>query len=140
MFTRRVGGAGPVPVLGTDGVPTVQQDQGRDNVLNARFESISGYPAQRIAVAYKGPPGALTLPTTLYIWDDLSGSWYLMPGGPIGLVPGQIAFFDTIGLLCPPQGGSSGTPGALEAYFRVAAAGGDPAGTYTFALAQDMSA
>lgn len=140
QFTRRVGGAGPVPVLGSDGVPTLQQQQGSDNALNARFESISGWAMQRIAVAYKGPPGALTLPAEIFLWDDLTESWYQL-GATVGLLPGMFSFFNTISLILPPQGvQSANSAGSLEAFLRVHPAGGDPAGVYTFALAPDMVA
>jgi len=137
QFLRQVG-AGPNPVLGSDAAPTTSQQQGADNVLNARFESISGWAMQRIAIAYKGPPGALTLPAKIYLWDDHTESWYQM-GGTVGLAPGAFSFFNTISLILPPQGVlSSSSAGSLEAALVVSPAGGDPAGVYSFALGPDM--
>jgi hypothetical protein len=134
-FSRQVGGVSPDPVLGSDAVPTALADQAKDTVLTASFSNTNGVASQRIAVAYSyvgaGAPG--NLPANVYIWDDLTQNWYLLNAAPLTLKPGTIQFFDCIGL---PQSAPSSEPrGSLEAFVKVNAAGGDPNGVYTFALA-----
>lgn len=139
-FLRDIGG-GSNPVLGSDSAPTLPSELADDNVLTARFKDIDGWPVHRIAVGYKGPGGALTLTANVYIWDELSAAWYLVNPTPVNLVPNRLTFFDMVGLSSPlpDLDSTSATAGALEAYVQIIPAGSDPAGTYTFVVAPDLT-
>lgn len=142
-FTRRVGGTTAFPILGSDATPVGPPPQ-RDNIMDQVFSNISGWPAHRLVVGYKyeGVLVPLNLPASLYLWEDETEAWYLVPQpAAVLLKPGQLSFFDIVGLLNPPQlgAGSNGSAGALNAYLKVSAAGADPAGLYTFPMASDLT-
>jgi hypothetical protein len=134
-FSRQVGGVSSDPVLGSDTVPTTLGDQAKDNVLNASFNNINGWPSARIAVGYgyTGAGVALNLTADVFIWDDLTGRWFKLNAAALTLKPGQVQFFDCIGL--PQNALGETSTGSLEAFVKVTAAGGDPNGVYTFPLA-----
>lgn len=140
-FTRRVGGAGPVPVLGSDAAPTVVADKADDCCMTTHFTDPNSLPCHRIAVGY-GYAGAGTpkpLLASLYVWDDLSELWFLISSNVI-LYPGRITFIESLGVQPPPFGsGLAGTGGSIEAQLVVAANALDDDGTYTFVMAPDQT-
>ena len=140
-FSRFVGG--PTPVLGSDVAPTAHPNTGTmDNLMVSQVtSSASGWPVHRIAVTVKAPPGAPVLPATLLFWEDSTESWYGV-GGTVSLKPGEVRFFDTVGLLdrAPTSRDlDQPTSGGLSVVLLVTDPGGTPAGEYVFAVAPDMT-
>lgn len=131
-FQRRVGGSGSPPVLGSDSAPIAAPDTS-DNQMQWQLFNVNGFPIQRIVVGYSGPAMAANLSGKMYLWDDLSGAWYLADTKT--LVPGTLSWFDQPSLGNTPQASA----GSLEIALVVSAAGGDPNGTYTFVLGADFS-
>lgn len=133
-FVRRVGGTTSDPVLGSDSPPAGIPASG-DNQFDWKVSNVHGFPIQRLVVGYAGPGGAAALVATLYVWDDLSLNWFKSEA--VTVQPGALTWFD-----CPTLGDSSNgtSAGAINVALVVAAAGGDPAGLYTFSLGADLSA
>ena len=101
---------------------------------------MNGFPIQRIAVGYASTAiGPLSLAAKLYCWDDLTGNWFLADTKT--MVAGTITWFDqpTLGNVPPVKDQLVSTAGCLDVALVVAAAGGDPAGIYTFAMGADVS-
>jgi hypothetical protein len=142
-FQRLVGGS---PALGSDGAPGVPPTGApgaQDNLLAQQCYSDQGWPAHRVAVAYNGPVGALALVAQLWVFDHLTEAWYEV-GAPGSLTPNRITYFDVTAIVSRRAGGASGlgappSQGHIEALLVVQAAGGDPAGTYTFAMGADLT-
>lgn len=134
VYKRRVG-AGTDPVLGSDTAPTGIPQSSADSQFSWKISNVHGFPIQRLVIGYSGPGGALGLSTTVYVFDDASGLWF--QSETVTIQPGKLTWID-----CPVLGdNSNGTSaGAIDACFVVSAAGGDPAGTYTFTLGADLSA
>lgn len=139
-FKRQVGTAFPVPVLGSDPVPTLYAELADDNVLNSTFSNINGWPSHRIVIGYAGPAGAPSLTANAYVFDDASKLWFLVNPAPVALVPNRLSFFDIVGLMPPIGSQGAGGSGALEAYIQVIAVGGAPTGLYTFVVSGDLTA
>lgn len=144
-FSRTVSGTGTA--LGADAAPiTLPNPNAMTNLLVSPLANINGWPMQRIVVGYgSAPTGALRLPCSIYVWDDNSASWFKAAAGL--LVPGELTWFD-MPILCDPPatalgyaspGGMHARAGALEAYIKIDAAGGDPTGTYVFTAGSDLS-
>jgi len=145
---RRYKGAVPVGeiALGADADPTASLDPVSlvpgTNVLHARFMNNSGWPPHRIAVGYKGPPGAIALNVVAYIYDGLSNAWYSV--GPSGatLVPNAISFFDFVSVPELPtvaQNLDKAVGTSVDVYLRVTDPGAAPAGEHVFVLAPDLT-
>lgn len=133
FFKRSIGGTDPT--LGTDSAPSgAPADKVNDNQLSWRLKNNVGFPIQRIAVGYHGPAMALSLQAHLYVYDDATGFWFI--ASEAKLVPGKIVWFDQPTLADANDGT---TAGCLDLCLVVDAAGGDPAGTYTFTMGADLS-
>lgn len=121
------------------GVPGTQ-----DNLLSQKNLSNQGWPAHRIAVAYKGPTGAPTISGQVWVYDHLTNGWYEV-GAPAAMVPNRITYFDVPAIVdVPPtsQNGGLLTPpgqGNIEAVVVVQPAGSMPTGAYTFAMGADLT-
>lgn len=140
-FTRRVGGSGSVVVLGADAVPTAAPT-GQDFILAAPVSNTNGWPTHRIAVIYAGPASALELPADLYMWESTIGGWFKLNQAKRILVPNQVNFFDVVGITPSSPIGSDlagSNPGGLVLALVVATVAGTPDGTYSFAMAPDLT-
>lgn len=143
-FTRIVAAMGTT--LGTDGAPGTPptgQPGTQDNLLVQASLSDQGWPAHRIAVSYKGPVGALTLVGQIWLFDRQTQAWYEV-GAPTNMVPNRLTYFDVVGLVSRRPTSADGlsidaSQGNIEALLVVQAAGGDPNGTYTFAMGADLT-
>jgi hypothetical protein len=143
--------AGSGPAFGTDTVPgdtTGRPTAAMDNVLNASFNTVDGWPAQRIAVVcqatYTSPPGTPTLVGNLYFFEELTQTWHLLNASPVTITPnGPPAYFDIVCVpLQTPVGSSLGIPGngSISVMLIVTDTGGATSGgTYTFAMAPDTT-
>jgi hypothetical protein len=147
-FTRTVNVVGGT-VLGSDSAPTGQPQSilpPNNCQFSAALCNVNGFPIQRVVVGYHGPAGAQPLSAALWCWDDETAIWYQVGSAKL-LQPEQLTWFDqpTIGAMGPRgQADQSGqvqmfNPGSLDLCLVVSAAGGDPDGTYTFALGMDLS-
>jgi len=132
-FERFVGG--PSPALGSDATPTGPPTVDNDNVLNSRFYGPSDTPLQTIIVAYKGPALAPALACRIFIWEEVTQSWYAV-GASKDLQPGETTSFN---LFTPTTKIGGEGAGSAEIAVVVSGALGAPAGTYTFALVGDTS-
>ena len=141
-FTRRKNGAGPVPVLGTDGAPgtppTGAPSSATDNALVASFDNMAGFPVQHIAVSYRGPAAAVALTAQLWVYDYLTDAWY-ETGEPGELTPNRVAFFDVPVLAQPPTTGLDTTTSGSIAAMLVVQDAVTPDGEYVFAMGPDLS-
>lgn len=147
-FSRRVGADGSEPVLGSDEVPKTQPST-RDAEYSQVFMNIQGWPAHRLAVAckFEGEGSAPPVEADLYVWEDTTEAWYRIPQpAKVLLTPGEISFFDVVGLVNPPHVGGRDDLGAsaghLQAFLLVRSPEkSDPKlkGRYTFAMASDLT-
>lgn len=139
-FKRRVGAVSSDPVLGSDAAPTSQPQATADNVFSFAMTHPMGWPVHRVVVGYSyaGAGPALTLTADLYLYDEESAVWYQVNATPVQLLPGKLGTFDLVSPSAPKPATSSG--GGVDACIVVTAAGGDPNGIYTFALAADLAA
>ncbi len=140
-FSRFVGG--PVPMLGSDVTPTAAPNTSTmDNLIVSQVTSMNaGWPIHRIAVTCRAPVGAPPLPATLMFFEELTETWYGV-GGVVNLAPGEVRFFDTVGLLDRPPTGANqleARSGGLHAVLLVTDPGGMPAGEYVFAMGSDLT-
>lgn len=138
-FKRYVGGGGTA--LGSDGSAGTPPTHGpvatMDNVLATKISSNDGWPVHRVAVAYKGPGGAPTLPAQIWVYDAETESWYEV-GAPVNLTRNRLTYLDLPALADPigqPGGASSG--GVVMAL--VVLDNSAPSGEYTFAFGADLT-
>jgi hypothetical protein len=142
-FKRSVGG-GVYTALGADGaaaVPPTYTPGGQDNLLVLRPMNNVGAPVQRIAALYKyeGAGPAIALTAQLWMYDGKSLGWYEV-GAPKSMTVNRATYFDCVSIADAVQVGSDSQPsgGSLQCVL-VVLAGAAPAGTYTFAIAGDLS-
>jgi len=145
LFKRQVGGASADPLLGSDAdpntlTPTISGLQ-QSNVHNSPFATMTGWPGHRLAIGYSGPMGALALPVSVFVFDEVVKRWFKVPQpAPVTLIKDEIRFLDILGLLNGVQSNTrSVSAGALEAYIKIDAAGADPDGVYTFIVGSDLT-
>lgn len=94
-FTRNKGGGALPPLLGGDAVPTAKPDHSADNVYSGKLFTSQDCPIYRIVLGYRAPSGTLALDAEVYVWDELSQAWWLLPGSGAGiLIPGKLASVD----------------------------------------------
>jgi hypothetical protein len=133
-FVRHVGdlenASADSRALGSDAPPTAAEDQQRDNVMHSAKVDLNGWPVQRIAVAFRGPSSVMG---ALYVHEELTGGWYQI-GDTAELESGRIVTFDIPSLL-----EEKGVRSPIEAALVVSAKGKPALGTYTFAMAPDVS-
>jgi hypothetical protein len=140
-FKRYKGGGSPV--LGSDGaagVPPTSTPLAQDNLLLSTGYSNQGWPAHRIAVAYKGPAAAIALAAQVWVYDNLSGAWYEV-GAPQNITPNRITYFDVVALVDPPPTSANlGNPGSggVQALL-VVQDGVTPNGEYVFSMGADLT-
>ena len=129
--------AGGIALGGDSSLPAGAPNVSQDNVLSSRFANINGWPCHRIAVSYKGPSSAKNLPARMFIYEESTCGWYKV-GSDVTLKPDTIQFFDVLALLDfhAPNGEPAGS---IQAFLQIDAAGSDPTGTYTFAMAPDLT-
>lgn len=137
-FARRVGAVSSDPVLGSDSAPTGAEDITKDNGIGCRMRDHVGFPLRRIAIAYgyDGAGAPLDLGASLFYFDDLTARWFL--ASTATLAPGEVNYIDAPAVMPALDSAIPGHAGAhvgLDAVLVVSAAGGDPDGVYTFALA-----
>ena len=143
IFPRRIGGVGPVPVLGTDGVPVDHTYLAQDNVFRTKISA--GHPAQQVIISYHytGAGPAPDLLAQTYVFDGTTATWYTIDALAMSLKPGDLAFVGIPQIIDRPQvaGGpaADSTIDSLEFALVVSVAGGEPDGTYTFGLGVDIS-
>lgn len=142
QFTRRIGGTGAVPVLGSDVAPVDRGDLTDSNVFKTSVPS--GIAVQRLAVAYSytgaGVPVALS--AKVYLYDGTTERWYTTDANDITLKPGDISYVSISQIIGKSQvvGGDPyvSTANSLEIALVVAASGTDPDGSYTFPMGLDL--
>jgi hypothetical protein len=113
-----------------------------DNVLYSRFSNSAGWPAHRLAVAYKydGVGVPVAMPATIHLYDAATERWYSLEAAK-PLVNNTVVFFDVIALLDGPQtAGQLNAPsqGSIEAFLLVPDPGA-PAGDHYFSVGADLS-
>lgn len=122
--------------LGVAAAPSVRLDLTRDTALSCQLKDSDGSPTQRLVVAFSGPTACPNIPVQIYIWDDLTETWYAC-GSSHSLVSGQLAWFDI------PCLGRLGTtrqqPGSLDCLILESTPGGLVSGTYSFSIGVDVS-
>jgi hypothetical protein len=150
-FSRRKGGAGSVPVLGTDAAPTITppSEVASDNVMTCKIRDINGWPVQRVGVCWSSPdavtPTALNM--DLYFWEDTTTHWYKINDTPLSVKPAQLFFFDTVTISEPTVRskdmlsaiGASSQAGAMEVMLVVTDPGAQVNGTYNIAMGPDLT-
>jgi len=142
QFTRRIGGTGAVPVLGSDVAPVDRGDLTDSNVFKTSVPS--GIAVQRLAVAYSytgaGVPVALS--AKVYLYDGTTERWYTTDANDITLKPGDISYVSISQIIGKSQvvGGDPyvSTANSLEIALVVAASGTDPDGSYAFPMGLDL--
>jgi hypothetical protein len=142
LFTRRVGGSGSVPLLGSDSAPTAAPSASMDNVLFTKFSNINGWPVHRVAVVCTAPAAPVAMPADLYMYEDRTQSWHKINASPVTITPGVVAFFDAVALLDMPnaQSNMAGVQTGSGAYALVVSnPGAEPSGTFTFAMGPDLT-
>lgn len=132
VFKRSVGSA-TYPTLGSDSAPVTQAYLTNDNVLNAAAFNSFGLPVKRIVVGLSAPGGASNLLTSIYLFEETSGMWFLMHPA-VSITPGSLNYFDVTNI----ANSSKTNAGSLEVAVVAAAAGGDPSGTYLFAIGPEV--
>lgn len=143
-FLRDKGG-GTNPALGGDSAPTtaVPSEGALDNLLESRVVSPSGSGiATRLVVAV-GYTGADSTPGNLqgdvYIWEEVTGRWYVANASPVTLPANGVAYFSIPVVTEQPTRsadllvGRTGT-GSVETILVVSDPGSGSDGTYSFAL------
>jgi hypothetical protein len=163
MFQRRIGGAGVIPLMSADldptpanfpppgGVPLpppdpddFQNTANRDNVLICPLWSDQGWPVHRIVVSYATDAVApIALAAKLWVYDELTALWYYTGASfPATIPPNQLSFFDVVAPVNARVGNltknKATTGGCIQAML-VVAPGAGPNGTYTFAMAGDLT-
>jgi hypothetical protein len=134
--------------LGADVDPTTlaidaaADARGQTNVLHARFANSNGWPCHRIAVGYHPPSGALALVATAYLYDVLSGFWYITDAVGTSLVANKITYFDFVSVPELPaveRYQDQGVGNQCDFYLLVTDPGAAPAGEHLFVLAPDLT-
>src|SRR5258706_11743603 len=100
LFTRRIGGSGAVPLLGSDSAPTVSSAaiKTADNLLSHKLAR----PTNRVALGYRFSAGSgVDLPAAIYVWDEKSSMWFKSDYGT--LKDGEITYLQVPVLDDPPQ-------------------------------------
>jgi hypothetical protein len=107
-----------------------------DNLMVSRFSNNNGWPCHRVAVTYKGPVAAPSLPATLWFWEEQTEHWYQI-GASTNLLLDRVTFFDVVGLL---DGNQMLQPsaGSIAVALIVTDPGGTPAGEYVFAIGPNL--
>lgn len=131
--------------LGSEGAvddpPTSPPNPNQDNALASKFYSNQGWPAHRIAVGYKGPPGSIPLDAQVWVYDTKTEAWYAV--GDAGTVkPNQITYFDVVALLDMPTTATSldsPTQGSLSVLLVIQGDAGAPDGEHVFAFGADLT-
>ncbi len=150
-FTRVKPAAGGSITLGADGDPNtagpgstvLKPGPNVTNLFSGRFTNSSGWPAQRLAVAYRyeGAGVLEALPCTVYFYDAASNYWYTLEDAK-KLTATKVTFCDVVSLLGGAQTSTTlGTPsqGSIEAYVRVGDAGAAPNGSHIISVGTDSS-
>ena len=138
VFTRSLsGGAGN---LGTDTLPSAAPTKILDNVLYSRFSNINGWPIHRIAVLFNGPTNITA--ARMFFFESTTGMWFKI-GADAAMTSGSVTFFDTVAIAEPPPVGANAlqgaTDGSIMQFLQVDKPGAAADGTYTFAMAGDLS-
>ncbi len=137
-FKRRIGGSGSIPTVGSDTAPTFATTalKNLDNILSHRLQR----PMKRVSIGYwyEGVGSIVTLPVSIYLFDESSAKWYLASTGT--LTNGQMTYLRCASLADPPQVQANlGQPGhGIDVMIVVSNnSGGD--GTYHFIAGPDTS-
>jgi hypothetical protein len=147
VFTRRKGGAGPVPLLGSDGTSGVpnagESGATQDNCCYSKRSDVNGFPVQRIAVTYTTTAaGPVSLNARIYMFEDNTRTWYQV-GAQQALVFNAVTFFDVVAVMDMPSGNrdlNASNPGAPRMQLIVDDPGAGAAnGTYTFTMTPDLT-
>lgn len=136
-FKRQKGSASSDPLLGSDAAPIVS-DPKRAPVTNG-FEH-RAIDCERIAVGYwyEGGGGAVTLPVTLWVFDEESGKYYQASTGT--LTNGQITYLRCPILAPPPQTQANLTkPNQGVSILIQIADNTGPTGIYHFGAGPDLA-
>lgn len=148
LFQRRVG-AGSLPLLGSDVLPTGLPAIGSaaDNlniVARCIHPFVADNPVQRVAIFhhYAGAGPAVAVPVTAYCYVRETDSWYRL-GAAVSCTTDVTTFVDSIAGVLPmaatqPMEAGDST-NSLEMCFLAALPVGAPDGTYTFGIAFDSS-
>lgn len=136
VITRRKGGSGDVPVIGTDNAPTETTEKTGDTAptFSTRMHNAHGFPVHNIVVAYVGPESAGAADVDAYVWvEDLNAWIKLLDGGSI--TNGGFLEIPVFSLAEVPGANSAG---GIEVYF-VFDVDTPPDGTYKFAVGASVS-
>lgn len=149
LFQRRVGGTPPLPLLGSDTVPTDKNDvritQENSCIMSAPIKDTQGWPGHRLVVGLNAPALAGPLGVTVYMLEENSGFWYQLPQTVTQLVPGAMVYLDVPGVIDAPQtlaqrlGDNNGPGGHIVALIVTALPGPTPNGTYTVVAGLDLT-
>lgn len=143
VFTRRVGGAGAVPLLGSDTAPAtpLYLNAVPDNCLRATKAQVEFSPIQRMMVAYRytGIGIAPTIGVDAYQYDHTTMTWFQIDTR-VTLVNGHIGYIDVDSPYYPPNESTlDARTGTIDVVLVPVAVGGEPDGTYLFGSCFDAS-
>jgi hypothetical protein len=138
-FTRTVSG-GTGTLSPATSAPTGRPTEASDNQLLYKCIDIDGWPVHRIAVVYGGT-GSATITADCYFYEENTATWYKVNGAsPSTLNKGCVSFFDVPTSFTQVTRTSNPNPPAGNgAVALVPITGGLADGTYTFALAPDLT-
>jgi len=141
LFTRRKGGSGAVPLLGSDAAAVTANtppSATQDNAFFSRGVGEVGWPIHRIAVTYACSATSVDLTAQMYAFEKATGAYYKI-GAQVTMKQGSVNFFDCLPILelsSASQNKLADSPGSIEHVLVVDDVGaGAVNGTYTFAMA-----
>lgn len=137
-YFKRGLNASPLPNVGSDTAPTFSSGalKNVDNVLSHKLSR----PMKRIAVGYwyEGIGVAVTLPVTIFVFDEKSQKWYQASTGT--LTNGQLTYLRVSSLADPPQTQANlAVPQHGVDVLVIVANNSGPDGTYHFVAGPDSS-
>jgi hypothetical protein len=143
LYFKRSKGAGSNPAMGSDTAPTfgtskVDGAPNGDNIMSHKLSR----PFNRVAIGYQyeGVGSPVTLPVTIYVWDDASEQWYQAATGT--LTNGDITYLRCAVLADPVQTYQAtqlGVPSHGCDVLVVVAENTEPDGTYHFVVGPDSA-
>jgi hypothetical protein len=139
-FERTIGGAGTA--LGADVAPVDSTYLVHDNVYVTEIPADQFVSNAAISYKYDGVGPAPSLTASIYVYDGTSAKWFMVNTVAFGLENNDIKFEpipNLIGALRTTAVDANSTSSSLEFALVVAAAGGEPNGTYTFYMGIDIN-
>lgn len=130
-----------ITALGSDSVPSAPPGAMQDNVVTILPTNPGGgVPVRNLAIGFVST-GDSTLTASVYFWDDLTQSWFLITPTDVTLTSGQITVVPIQPNIspAPPVAANLSTPNAGGISLAVVPASSSTAGLYTFALAPSLT-